>query len=224
MAPTPALLDLPSPGKWLRYRRWPTWRLFLLLLLVVGGTLAYLAANLHSWLSLHAPLEKPKYYVAEGWLPDYAVGEAGRLFTEDKSNLILTSGGPLDRGSMLSKYKDYANVAASTLAISGISPGRILPTPCDKPLRERTRVMAEAVKAQLDGLNIPPEDKTLNLVSLGVHSRRSCAVYRDVLGPEWKVGVCCVPDQDYDVAQWYKTSSGVRSSLTEVIALIVNQK
>jgi hypothetical protein len=219
-AAAPAMLQ----GKWLRYRRLPTWRLWLLLITVVGGGLGWLASQTHDWLSQNAPLERPKYYLAEGWLPDYAVGEAGRLFTEDKSNIILTSGGPLDRGSMLSSYKDFANVAASTLAATGVNPMRILPAPCAKPRRERTRVMAEAVKAQLDGLSVPPEDKTLNIVSLGVHSRRSLAVYRDVLGPEWKVGVVCVPDMDYPADQWYRTSAGARSSLTELVALLVNQQ
>ncbi len=215
----------PLPiGKWFRYRRLPTWRLWLAAIGFFGVLLAGLGSQTHSWLSQDAPEPTPAFLVAEGWMPDYAVGEAGRLFKESKADMILTSGLPVEKGGMLSEHKDYATVSAHTLAVLGVPPKQILPCPTSRTQRERTRVMAEAVRDQLQAFNLTADKKVLNVVSHGVHARRSRGVYQDVLGPEWKVGVHCVPNLDYAQKDWWKSSSGVRGTLTELIAMLVNQK
>jgi hypothetical protein len=211
--------------RWLRPRRMPTWRLWLVICLGLTALLGTVGYNTHAWLSLNNPVPDAPYYVVEGWMPDYAVIEGGRHFSDSENRkLVLTSGGPLDRGALFTEYKDFATLAAYTLAKSDVPDKQILPCPSVHQKRERTRVMAEHVKAQLELLNIPAEQKRINIVSLGVHSRRSRRVYADVLGPDWQVGVHCVTDADYDPEQWWKTSEGARSALTELVALTVNRK
>jgi hypothetical protein len=220
-APISAAL-LPK-GKWLRYRRLPTWRLWLILLAAVVLPLAYLGYRSHDWLSRHDPLPDATYYVAEGWMPDYALLEAARYFEDDDADLLLTSGLRLERGMLLCEFKDHATLAGATLAKSGVAAQKILPCPAEPSKRERTLAMALAVKQQLETLNVPLDRRRLNLVSHGPHARRSASVYQTVLGESWQVGVICVPSQDYPLDGWYKTSEGIKRVAVELMALVGNR-
>ena len=212
-------LSAPKPSKWFRVRRMPTWRIWLpsfTLLLVVGG---WLGPKVHGWLAVTERVDGARYVVVEGWVPDYVVLAAEREFDDLDAKLMLTTGIPLDTGSTLIESKDYATVAATTLAKFGMNPKSIYPVPAPAVARDRTAAMAAALKQALDGLNVPAEDRKIQLVTFATHARRSRKIFQRELGPDWKVGIVSIANTNYPAEQWYRHSAGAKSVIDEIVAL-----
>jgi hypothetical protein len=211
----------PSSSKWFRYRRFPSWRLWLILIAVFGGLAAWLLPKTYGWLAVTERIPAAKYVVVEGWVSDYVLVEAQKEFDDLDAKLIFTTGIPLDRGMALADHKDYATLAATILAKNGMEPGKICPAPAPSAQRDRTATMAIALKSTLDAINIAPEEKKIQLITSGTHARRSRLLYQRLLGPEWTVGVVSIPDPTYPKEQWYRHSSGAKSVIDELAALTV---
>ena len=107
------------PSKWFRSRRLPTWRLWLIILTLVGGLAALLLPKTYGWLAVTERVDGAKYVVVEGWVNDYVLTAAVQEFDDLDAKLLLTTGLPLDRGQALSEYKDYATLAANSIARAG---------------------------------------------------------------------------------------------------------
>ena len=217
----PAGVMVPRRGFWFHRRvlPWPTWRLWLCLVLTVIGLLLLAGTYLHRWLSVSDPVPDAKYLIVEGWVPDHALSATISLADDLQATRVFTTGIPLDHGSYLIGWKTYAEVAAQSLARLGMEPQRICPVPCADVKTERTRAMATALKAILDKEPVPETGRKINVITLGTHARRSRAIFRDVLGPAWEVGVVSIPPLSYDPAQWYRQSDGAKSVITELSAL-----
>lgn len=210
-----------KPGRFFRRRAiwWPTWRIWLpaLALVLAAGALA--ARNLHGWLAVTEPVPDAKYVAVEGWAPDYVLQQAVFLAEDTEAQRVFCTGMPLERGSFIFNYGTYARYGAETMAKMGLDPGLICPVPAPKAPRERTRVMAEALRDVLVNEPVPATGKRVNVVTQGAHARRSRAIFQDVLGPEWRVGIVSVPPSDYEPEKWYLQSSGQRMVLSELVAL-----
>jgi hypothetical protein len=195
----------------------------LCLFALAAGVLVPFFKYSHSWLSQHEPLEDADYYLVEGWMPDYALMEGRRWMEENRGKLMLTSGGPVERGFYITEYHDFATLAAANLAAAGFPPEKLLPAPAGMAQRDRTLTMAMAVRDKLAQLNVPADRKRLNVVSLGAHSRRSKTTYQNVLGPEWQVGIISVPETDFPPDEWWKHSAGLKKTIAELVALVANR-
>jgi len=208
-------------GKWWRYRRLPTWRVWSIILLALAVLIIWVVPKLHGVLAITDPVMDAPYIVVEGWAPDYVVLEARDAADDSKNKLVIATGIPLELGTYLTSFDNYAEVAAGTLAKAGLDPQRILPVPAQAVERDRTAAMAAALKAVLDKMNIPPADRRLNLFTLGTHARRSRLLFQRILGPDWQVGIVSVPDQSYRAADWWRQSSGAKRVIDELAALAV---
>ncbi len=190
--------------------------------LIALGMLAWwFLSNVHGWLAAVQPVERAPYLIVEGWVPDYVLEEAMAAAKEGEVKRIFTTGVPLDRGTFLSDYRNYAELCAASLAKMGVEPQRLCPVPAAEAKTDRTITMARALKAVLDAENIPAEERRINLYTLGTHGRRSWRIFRDVLGPGWEVGVISVPSADYEASRWYRQSGGAKAVLDELVALAV---
>ena len=60
--------------------------------------------------------------------------------------------------------------------------------------------------------------RKVDIYSLGTHSRRSWLLFQYVFNPDIAVGIVSIESRSYDSGKWWKSSSGVRSVLSETIA------
>ncbi|MBX3705484.1 MAG: YdcF family protein [Pseudomonadales bacterium] len=203
-------------GRWFRPARvmLPTWRTWLLLLVTGACGLTWAGRNAHEFLAISRPVAT-SVLVVEGWLPDYAVAYTIEEFKRGGYQLLITSGGPIERGAFLSEYGSHAALTAATLVRMGMDPARVAAAPADAALRNRTWASAVAVRDWLAANGMGHE--SVNVVSLGAHARRSLAVYRKVFGDGWAVGTLAVPDRDVDPAGWWRTSQGVKVTAVELL-------
>lgn len=212
----------PHSGYWFRHRRvlLPTWRLWICGLLTAGSLLGMGVSHVHSWLSVNEPIPDAPYLVIEGWVPDPMLARAQEIAEETNATRVYCTGIPLERGSYLMRWKNYAELTANTLATLGLDPQRICPVPVAQPKMERTRAMAIGLRNMLALEDIPPANRKINLITEGNHARRTRATFQDVLGPTWQVGVYCIPSTEYKPDEWFKRSPGIKSVITELSAIV----
>jgi hypothetical protein len=211
----PAVNSAPTAACRPWHRRWSI-RLGLLagLFLVAVGAFAL---GIHPFLAVNAPVSA-RVLVVEGWVPDYAMEEAVREFRRGRYERLFTTGGPLEGGSALAAYRNYAELAAANLATLGLGTNRVTAVPSSVAHRNRTFGAAVALRDywKAQGGNV----EALNLLTVGAHARRSRLCFRRALGPGVTVGVLAVEDRDYDPRRWWGFSEGLKTTLGEPIGLL----
>jgi len=209
-------INMSITSRWFRPARvWlPTWRTWFLLAVVAGSGIVFAARFTYEFLSVSRPVAA-KILVVEGWLPDYALADAVDAFDHGAYDLLIASGGPIERGGFLSEYEDHAALTAATLVRMGFHAERVVAVPADPAVRNRTWASAVAVRDWLAAQGRASD--SINVVSLGAHARRSRAVYRKVFGNAESVGVLAVPDREVDPTRWWRTSAGMKVTVIELV-------
>lgn len=195
----------------------PTALGWVLLALILTGACLVLVFGVQAFLALNHPTQSD-VMVVEGWLPDFALEQARHEFTEHQGRLLLVTGGPIEQGHMLVSYKNFAELAAAILERQGLDRSLIRTIPAPAVNKDRTYASALALKAWLPQAPFPIV--AINLVSLGPHARRSRLLFQKALGSGITVGVIAIPDTRYDPRFWWKSSMGVRTTLSELIAYL----
>jgi hypothetical protein len=193
----------------------PTWRGWVLVFLVVAAALMTGMYRIHAFLAVNQPVGSD-VMVVEGWLPDFALKKAVQIFKSQNYHLMVVTGGPLEAGSVLIDYKNYAQLAATILEHMGLEKSLMVVIPAPDVTKDRTYASAVALKNWLTASQLSL--KTINLVSLGAHARRSRRLFAQALGPGVTVGIMALEDPRYDHRRWWKSSLGVRMTLGEIIA------
>lgn len=155
--------------------------------------------------------------VVEGWLPDYALEEAKTVFESHRYHTLVVTGVPIDHGLHLTKATNYAQLAAEIFAGFGLDPGRIVPVACPAVQRNRTYATARKVREWLD---TRPTQEPVDVLTLGVHARRTWLLYGIALGEKYRPGIIAARDERYDERAWWKSSSGFRTVTGEIIAYL----
>lgn len=106
----------------------------------------------------------------------------------------------------------YAESAAAILAQHGVPSDRITAVPAGGDPLSRSWANAATLGYHLGGEGIT----ALDVVTLGVHARRSRALYREALGDGVTVGVISLPDPDCPADGWWKSERGWYTLLKEI--------
>lgn len=173
--------------------------------------------SLDTFLSQNKPVES-KILIVEGWLPDFAFPEIVKIFNENEYELLITTGGKITKGAMFTDFVTTAELAKASLILLGIDTTRIIALSRKEVQKDRTFHSALVVKSWLKQNNKHPE--TINLVSVGVHTRRSRYLFQKAFGKEISVGSICLNDIEYNQSKWWMSSRGFRQVLNETIAYI----
>ena len=156
--------------------------------------------------------------VVEGWLPDYALKKAKERFQQGNYQLLVTTGGEIGAGYHLSEFKTWAEIAASTLKNLDFPEDKIMTAPVHKNFKkDRTYHSIVELQKKLyeEGFN----EASIDMVSLGVHARRSWFLFQKVFSSV-NVGVIAIYPNTYDTARWWLSSEGVRNVISESIAYL----
>ncbi len=154
--------------------------------------------------------------VVEGWLPDYALEEAKQTFESHSYRLVVVTGVPIEQGSFLGNFQDYAQLGAATLREFGMDEKRIVPVSCPDVPKDRTYSTACQVHRWLKEQS---SQEAVDVFTLGVHARRTWLLYRLALGSSRHVGIIAGEDRRFE-RRWWTTSSGFRIVTGEAIAFI----
>jgi hypothetical protein len=122
-------------------------------------------------------------------------------------------------GSIENGRPTYAHAFAFELQRSGLVGVEIIPVPAEISDRGRTwsNANAFAIKAKEDGL------ESVDVISMGVHARRSRNVYQEALSTNVRTGIISIPDPQAPPGEWWHTSIGWIRLLKEVVGIPVSE-
>lgn len=193
----------------------PTWRGWLAILVGLAVSAFLAVRGIYGFLAVHDSIPGG-LLVAEGWAPDYALEETLAEFRRHSYRGIFVTGVPLDHGELLSEYGSFAARSAAVLVRMGADPEKVHAVPSADVRQDRTFATARALRASLAAHGISAD--TVNVVSLGAHSRRTRLLYQKAFGPVTRVGIIAIEPRDFDPARWWHSSQGVRIVIDESIA------
>jgi hypothetical protein len=182
---------------------WPTWKGWLLLLLVFVAPVTVWA-----WLGepylMHDERVAADTLVVESWIqPDALHAAAAEYRSGGYRHLVITGGLTGSKGTK--RRRSYATVAQRELLDAGIAQSEIIVAEMPDVDTQRTYVMAVSVRRALGERNVRPV--AINVFTAGAHARRSRLVYAKVFGPEVKVGVIAWTAWDRNANRSWWTSS-----------------
>jgi hypothetical protein len=168
------------------------------------------------WLAIFA-VSRPvsaRLLVVEGWM---AVGQLDRaldVYRAGGYERAITTGGPIEE--LDAAYPSYAERARSYLLRGGLAESEVVAVPA--PAAERDRTWRNVLVLREWILRAQPDVDALDVVTSGVHGRRSWLLHRLAFGPRVRVGVIAVEPGGYDPATWWRTSVGAKDVLGEAIS------
>lgn len=195
----------------------------LLALGALAAIAAALVANAPGYLAVTEPARGPdgkgaRVLIVEGWMEDRELDQAVALFRRGHYERIVTTGGPVDSWTGLPvPWKDYAERGALYLAAHGLADATIDAVPAPASAQDRTFLSAVVVREWAARRRLRLD--AVDLLSVGVHARRSRMMFRAAFGPAVEVGVIAAHPGLHDPQRWWKTSVGAKVVLGETISL-----
>lgn len=194
----------------------PTWCGWLSLLVLVAMACYAVLHGIHPFLASNRPVASD-IMVVEGWVPAYALKRGLDLSVEQGSRYLLLTGGTV-KGEVNPEPGDtYARMALKHLQRIGCDLPHVHPVPSpellSEPVRDRTYASALAVKKWLKDQGVSVS--SINVLTMGVHARRSRLLFQKAFGPGIDVGVIAIRNREYDPDGWWYFSEGVKEILSE---------
>lgn len=196
----------------------PKWWLIVLVTGLGGGLFILAAKNIAFYLAVNQPVYG-EYLVVEGWQNKSSLKKALAVFNnrENTYRYLITTGGP-DKHSFNPQYKTYAERAAFFLIEKGLSKQKIIILPSPASAQDRTFLSAVIVRGWFEKEKIT--SPSLDVFSQDVHTRRSVYLYKKAFLESERIGSYASFPADYDLRQWWKTSTGAKAVITEFIGLL----
>jgi hypothetical protein len=164
---------------------WPTWKGWLLVILVFVAPVSLWAWLGEPFLTRDERLAADTL-VIESWIqPDALHAAAVEFRTGGYRHLVITGGLTGSKGTL--RRRSYSTLATRELVDAGISQGQIIAADTPDVENQRTYIMAVAVRRALEERKV--QSAAVNIFTAGAHARRSRLVYTKVFGPQVKVGV-----------------------------------
>ncbi|MBL7963198.1 MAG: YdcF family protein [Flavobacteriales bacterium] len=161
--------------------------------------------SIHSWNTNPAfPADVPNIFI--------------RAFKVDGRNVneLLTTGThTTNNGSQRPARATEAEQAADELVLAGIPQDRIVALPTQARPGQRTRTNAQRAAEELRQRGIDSVD----VITLGVHARRTRALLRKAVAKDGAVGVVSLPDPECAPGTWWRSKMGWGKMLKEVLGL-----
>jgi hypothetical protein len=189
-----------------------------IILLALSGSISVLAGYLaYPFLAPDSPTAGAQVLVVEGWLDVRELDQAIAVVRQGKYDHVATTGAPVDRWTELSARPTYADLAASYLKTHGLNNLPVTPVPSPASAQDRTYLSAVKLRdwTKKQGITL----RAVDVFSSGTHARRSQMLFQMAFGPSVDVGILSAVPSQYDEKRWWRTSSGIKSVLSEAIGV-----
>jgi len=175
----------------------------------------FIINNLANYLAQQQPISKG-ILVVEGWVSEQTLLQAIHSYKTNPYQQIITTGG-LIKSRQQGKHKSYADSAAAFLLKNGINKSEVTSLPTPDSAQNRTFLSAVIVRDWL--IRKKNKNQTIDVVSEGVHARRTLALYQMAFANKKDIGIMTGKAEQYLLESWWQTSAGVKSVISEVVGL-----
>jgi len=156
--------------------------------------------------------------VVEGWIHSDSVEQAVREYNAAHYQEVLVVAAVYDVGNKWDSGRYKPEYIEQALVRLGVPKARVHAIFCEVVRKDRTYESALAVRRWLQEHGTLA--KSLDVVTIGSHARRSRLLFQKAFGSELKVGVLAMDDRDFDPVHWWRSSEGVREVLFEGVAYL----
>lgn len=189
-----------------------------ILLLGFGAASVLYLFCIYDFLAVSEPITAP-VLAMEGWIHPSGARATIAVFEASPHRFVVTTGGPKPSDHGLPGDGDtWADSGAYWLRAAGLDPKLIRIAPSHVGTRDRTFFSAVALREWL--ASNTPEVDAVDVVTEGVHARRTRFLFEKALGPRFRVGIIATGNTQYDPTKWWRNSEGVREVLGETIAYL----
>ena len=188
----------------------------MLITLIFLTTTIFILKNLANYLAEQQPLNKG-ILVVEGWLSEQALLTAVEQYQSNPYQQLITTGG-LIKGRQNTAYKTYAESAATFLQNNGINKNNITALVTPESAQNRTFLSAVIVRDWL--INKKHRTTEIDVFSGAVHARRTRDLYQMAFPDQYKIGIIAAKPREYTLKQWWQSSAGAKTVITEFVGLI----
>ena len=144
----------------------------------------------------------------EAWIPAKPLEESAKVFQSGRYRYLVLVGGPMgDAGQESAGSASFAELAAGRLEKIGFDANKIVKLSDTDEKLGHTLGGATAVARWLEssGTHVCCVD----VFTVGVHARRSWALFRYALGDRYRVGIIAGPQVTYDPNRWLVSRRGI---------------
>ncbi len=185
-------------------------------IILLGGWLLLL--GIHPFLAV-THREDTKVLVMEGWVHEFAAEAAAEEFRAGAYEKIYVTGVPVTgSGAYTIDSNTEAYVGAGLLKRHGMTEEFLQRVPRRAVERDRTYGSALELRNWFRDHNVSVQ--CINVVTEGVHARRTRLLFQEAFGKSVTVGIISAPNPEYDARHWWRYSTGVREVIGETIAYI----
>ncbi len=167
----------------------------------------FLILGLNPFLAMNQPVNA-RVMVVEGWLPDESLRYAGDLFRQNKYDLVLTNGAEIQSGNSAvdGKWK-HAERAREFLIRMGIDEKKVIAV---RTININGSKTFSAAKSTINWLlQNRKETKSINIISLGAHARKSYVLFHKAANHQINVGIISAPPVEYHPLYWFLSLKGI---------------
>lgn len=193
----------------------PTWRAWLLVLLLCAAGLIPALRGAYSFLAISDPVPGG-LLVVEGWGNDAFLSASIEEFRKNHYDGLFVTGGPIDKGLFFTEHKSYADISAETLEKMGFDPKFLHAVPAQAVRQDRTYASAMALKTWMREHGLTADK--INVMTMGEHARRTRLLFEKAFGKGVRVGIMSVDEETFDPQEWWRSSQGFRTVTGEIIA------
>lgn len=168
-----------------------------------------------SFLSMEKPV-KARTMIIEGWIEDYAMKNAIRLYKRDHYKHLIVTGLPLVHFEDFVLFPSTASAAAAEIRKMGFKDSIYEAVIPKTVFIDRTYNTGVASRMILD--KHPDWGKSFNIYSEGVHARRTHLMFERAFGFAYNIGIIADTDHRFDPKHWWHTSIGFRNVSNEFMA------
>jgi len=176
----------------------------------------FIINNLANYLAQQQPISKG-ILVVEGWVSEQTLLQAIHSYKTNPYQQIITTGG-LIKSRQQGKHKSYADSAAAFLLKNGINKSEVTSLPTPDSAQNRTFLSAVIVRDWL--IMKKNKNQTIDVVSEGVHARRTLALYQMAFANKREIGIMTGEAEEYPLESWWETSAGAKAVVSEVVGLV----
>jgi uncharacterized SAM-binding protein YcdF (DUF218 family) len=228
----PDTLDMPAAkvgdlrrqryGFFVRKERWGlSWQGWAVILAAAATMFGLFLLGVYPFLAV-TQREDADVLVVEGWVHDYAIRSAVEEFRHGSYHKVFTTGGPVEGiGHYINEYQTEASVGADRLNKKGLPAESVQMVPSRVMDRDRTYGSALALSDWFRSHNL--DIHKINVITEGVHARRSRLLFQEAFGPNVVVGVIAVMSPDYDSHRWWRYSQGVKDVVGESVGYVYSK-
>ncbi len=114
-------------------------------------------------------------------------------------------------------FTSHSDYSACILKVLGFKDSVIAITALNANI---SRTYSSALYFKKWYMGSPFKGRYVNIVSVGLHTRRTWMVYKKVLGRDTDVGVILIDSEEYNKYNWWKSLAGIKDTVCEMASYI----